>query len=387
MRKISSLLSKFILSASVCMVSATCGAQIIFQDDFDSQPDWNSGLAENNTGAFPVNGAGPDRIQRTGTHKIPLGWSSVYQEPKWAPSTGYPDRHEVIEILTSNSDKARGGAGKSFVERRDSSLDPLYKWNSDGQLMKIFDAGYDQLYIEFYIRFGSDWTLTPSEDTSKIFRVGSWSGQGSEFQAFSGGEQGPLFLWDWKQDKYGIRNVQTLRGGPYGENYTMTDAQKGSHPRGSLNFTTDTVGMGFNGSTPKIPDRVNGGYISDNLTQLVSHQQVYGNLGEWTKVAFFVKMNSAPGVNDGWLVQWLNDVQILNVRDISWISPSATDPQKMVKWNFFSIGGNDYFKSYPDAERRQEWYAIDDVLIRDDMPDYLKSGVALPEPPSGIKIQ
>lgn len=361
-------------------------AEVIFQESFDNQPDWHSGLEINNTGAFPVSGAGPDRIQRAGTHTIPSNWSSVYQDPKWAPSTGYPDKHETIEILSANSDKARGGSGKSFVERRDSSLEPMYKWNSDGQLMKIFDVGFEQLYIEFWIRFGPNWTIEPSVDASKFFRVGSWSGEGSEFQAFSGGEQGPLFLWDWKRDSYGVRNVHTLRGGPHGENYTMTEEQLGSHPRGSLNFTTNTVGMGVDGTTPKIPDRVNGGFISDNLSQTVRHKQIYGEFGEWTKVAFFVKMNSSPGVNDGWLMQWINNVQILNVRNIAWVGNSTTEPGKMVRWNFFSIGGNDYFKSYEDSERRQEWYAIDDVVVRNDIPDDISSGMAAPKPPTDIKV-
>ncbi|WP_339800927.1 hypothetical protein [uncultured Marinobacter sp.] len=380
----STRLGKCLLMTSLVAAPFFAGAEVIFEENFDDQPDWHSGLPENNTGAFPVNGAGPDRLQRTGTHVVPMNWHSVYQDPTWAPSTGHPDRHETIEILSANSDKARGNAGKSFVQRRDSSRDPAWKWNSDGQLLKLFREGYESLYIEFWIRFDPDWTVNPSEDMSKIFRVGSWSESGSEFQAFGGGEQGPLFLWDWKRDTYGVRNMQTLRGGPHGENYTMTAEQKGSHPRGSLNFTRDIAEMGVGGGVPNIIDRVNGGYISDNLRQTVEHYQIYGK-SDWTKIAFYVQMNSSPGAADGWLVQWVNDEQIVNVRDIIWVDRLPDGTGEMVKWNFFSIGGNDYFKSYTDDVRRQEWYSIDDLVVRTSIPDGLK-GLTPPSPPASVII-
>jgi len=373
---------KWILVGAI--TAAPVGAEVIFEENFDDQPDWHSGLQENNTGAFPVSGKGPDRIQRVGTHIVPKDWDSVYQDPTWAPSMGHEDRHETIEILASNADKARGGEGKSFVQRRDSSPEPAYKWNSDGQLLKLLEPGHRSLYIEFWIRFDPSWSVAPSSDSSKIFRVGSWSGIGSEFQAFGGGEQGPLFLWDWKRDKYGVRNVHTLRGGPHGENYTMTAEEKGSHPRGSLNFTTDTVGMGPSGMTPKLLDRVNGGYISDNLTQIVEHYQIYGK-SDWNKVAFYVQMNSLPGVPDGVLKQWVNNEQVLNVEDITWVSKLSDGNDKMVLWNFFSIGGNDYFKTYPDSERRQEWYAIDDLVVRTSIPDVIEK-FSPPSAPNRVDV-
>ena len=359
-------------------------AEVLFEENFDRQEDWHSGLEVNATSRSP---AGlPDRVQaeRLG-HTVPRGWDSAYQDPSWAPSVGFPDGHETIEILGINTDKARGGAGKSFVQRRDSRPDPGHYWSSDGQLLKYFPAGHEGLYVEFWMKFEPDWSHHPSGDASKIFRVGSWSGQGSEFQAFSGGEQGPLFLWGWLRDSYGVRNFHSLRGGPHGENYGMTSETRGSHQRESLNYTTDTVGHGVNGTTPKIPDRVNGGYISDNLSQIVDHPQIFGT-GEWNKVAFYVQMNSSPGVPDGVLRQWLNDEQIVNVRDIIWVSPSTEDPGKMVQWNFFSIGGNDYFKSYPMESQHQEWFAIDDLRVADQVPEYLELGLSPPNPPGDVEL-
>ena len=226
-------------------------AETLFSENFDQQSDWNSGLEINATDSDPS--GLPDRVQasRLG-HVIPDGWYSVYQHPSWAPSVGYPNGHETIEISADNVDKARGGTGKSFVQRRDSQPDPEYYWSSDGQLLKFFPEGHDRMYIEFWMKFQPNWTHAPSGDASKIIRIGSWSGEGSEFQAFSGGEQGPLFLWGWLRDDYGLRNFHSLRGGPHGENYTMSDTERGSHPRESLNYTTDTVGQGFEGDRKSV---------------------------------------------------------------------------------------------------------------------------------------
>src|SRR5690554_2715197 len=131
MTSLSAGLGQCLLVTSLVTAPLFAGAEVIFEENFDDQPDWHSGLPENNTGAFPVNGAGPDRIQRARTHTIPVGWDSVYQDPRWSPSMGHPDRHETIEILSNNFDKARGGIGKSFVQRRDSSPEPAHAWNSD----------------------------------------------------------------------------------------------------------------------------------------------------------------------------------------------------------------------------------------------------------------
>jgi hypothetical protein len=380
------LLITALASAPLCV-----GAEVVFQEFFDNLPDWHSGLPENNTGAYPVNGAGPDRYQRRRDgHTVPDNWDSVYQDPKWAPSMGYPGKREAIEILAANSSLARGGSGKSFVQTRDSSDENSHEWWSDGQLLKFLgggmggDVGYAGLYIEFYIAFSPNWTLLPNSDQSKIFRVGSWSGEGGEFNAFGGGDQGPLLLWDWKQDTYGVRNSFAPRGGPHGFNYVLTKEQLGSFPRGSMNYTADILGMGKDGIDPILTDKLNGGNLPTSGT--IEHQQIFDTGGTYTKVAFYVQMNSAPGAADGRLMQWIDDVQILNVRDLTWVPSLPTELTEMPKWNFFSIGGNDFFHSYPDSVRRQEWFSIDDLVVRTSIPEMPK-GTSPPNPPASIDVR
>jgi len=339
---------------------------VIFTESFDDIPDWHSGLPENDTGASP---AGlPDRVQRAATHTFIPGWYSCYQDPRFAPSMGYPNHRETISILAADSDKTRNGTGKCYVGSRDSYDDGNGTWNSDSSLMRHLPAGYDQLYVEFWLKFSPEW-LTAS-GRSKLFRIVAWNGEPSEYDYFGGGNGGPALMWGWVASQYGIRDNLSFRGGPYGENYTMTDADVSGLPRSltglgdlPMNWTQDMVGMAPGGATPQVPDKVNGGFISDDLNQIVTHDQVFGST--YNKVAFFVKMNSAPDVKDGVCKQWFNDERIFSNEQIAWVGPTS---QPMPKWNDVAIGGNDFFSERPNNEAYQDWYAIDDIVCSTDIP-------------------
>ena len=348
---------------------------LIFEDNFDDQPDWHSRLPENNTGAHPSDE--PDRIQRAGTHTFLNKWYSCYQDGYYAADKGNPGGYSTISVLSADAAEARGGTGKCLRITRESytpiSGNPNF-WASDDQIGTFFPEGYDQLYIEFWIRFGPEWTAA-APWASKLFRVHSWSGQGSEYQGFadsdySEGQLGPIMLWDWNQTT-GVRNALAFRGGPHGQNYSMNNTRMPGLPRGlvglgdlPLNFTTDTAGMAEDGGTPQIPDLVNGGYISDNMNQAPSHAQIYGT--EWHKAAFFVRMNSAPGAYDGIARQWLDGQRIFNTEQVCWVPEGNFI---MPKWNFVAFGGNDNFQEYPNEDKRQEFIFIDDVKVYDAIPE------------------
>ncbi|MFP3978297.1 hypothetical protein [Marinobacter sp. KMM 10035] len=375
------------LVTGALLASAGVQAEIVFEDDFDDQPDWTSALYST------------DSVQRATTHKIPEGWYSIRQVPTWAPSTGYPDKHEAIEILASNASKARGGKGKSFVSWRDSYNKGWNYWASESMLLKYFPEGYDQLYVEFWIRFDPNWTRSNVEGlaaaTSKMFRVSSWSGDGSEYSAFSDGNIGPIALWDHKLNSYGMRVGLAFRGGPHSDNYKLAAEEipdighiitSGSLGDVNANYTNSLRGMGVSGGDPQLTDRVKGG----PLTGYVEHDQVFGPGDSWTKLGFFVKMNSDVGARDGEFRMWLNDEQMFVSTQIPWLRSSETRDEK-AQWNLVAIGGNDFFQTYPNEDRREEWYSIDDLVIRTDIPDYVNSGANTievpPNPPAGFDVQ
>lgn len=359
-----------VLTSLVATAGVSHSAELIFEETFDDQPDWTSAMHST------------DRTQVQGTHLVPDGWYSVRQDPTWAPSVGHDDRHEAIEILDANSHKARGGAGKSYVSWRDSYDAGWNRWNSDSILSQYFPEGYDQLYVEFYISFSHDWTPV---GTSKIFRISSWNEEG-EIYAYGGGrDNGPVFFYDYSHSgSYGVRNMLAFRGGPHGENYGFSDDDIEGFPRrltssgdvsmSFMNNFNDPVG---DGKPPFILNKKTGEGSITELGRDPVHEELYGSGGTWTKLAFFVQMNSAPGVKDGSFMQWIDDELVIENHNVNWNKSNDNDTH--VKWNRVDIGGNDFFSAHSNDDRVEEWYSIDDIRIYSGIPNQ-------PGPPENITV-
>lgn len=345
--------------------SAVISAEKIFEEDFDDQPDWTSTM-HSLSGSQEV----------TEGDILPDNWDKIYQSTKWSPETGYPENRASLEILSSNSDKARGGVGKSAVFWRESYNAGWNNWASDAQFIKVLDDYHDEIYIEFWIRFSPNWWQRDVENygnwTSKIFRVGSYSGEGSIFNG-AGGQIGPRFFWNYQKNQYGTRNIIRYFEGPHGSGGSTETGNDGNK-----NFLRNTRGMGVGGSDPKIPDLVNGGYLLDSSGP-IEHEQVYGTTEVWTKMAFYLKLNSAPGIDDGVFKQWINDEQFYFDDSITWI-PESAEEEQMLGWNYLAIGGNDYFQPVDNEERFEDWYAIDDLRVYSGIPN-------TPMPPSGFLME
>jgi len=328
---------------------------LIFEDNFDNQPDWTS-----------------DSVLGGNVFSVPEGWTAGRADPRWSPATGYPDKHATAEVLASNSDKARGGTGKSYVGWR-VSYDPGWKqFNSDSVIIKYFPEGYDEIYAEFWVTFSDEMAATYYNGTigqSKLFRAYHFNGDMNEIFSYFGNVNKPAFSWDIAgETEYGVRNFHSyytrgesdLRG-------IITDLPQYSGLQGGGDISlwyanSATDGMGVNGSNPSLTDYKNGGSITSGPVDI---DQVFGGETQWVKMGFYMKMNSAPEVADGVLMQWINDERILSLHTIPWIRAGFD----MVKWNTIGIGGNDFFRGFPNESLYQDWYAIDDLKVYNGIPD------------------
>jgi hypothetical protein len=371
-----SLLSFFVF---LCGTSSAADAEILFQENFDDQPDFTSTMHSTVNSQRSVWG-----------DTLPDNWYEIYQGSVWSPETGYPTKHAAIEILASNTDKTRGGTGNSMVNWRESAS--LTRWNSDSQMIHLFEQPLNEVYVEYWIAFSDNWWQRENTGhwASKIFRVGSWDGAGDIVNgAF--GSLGPIFFWDYKRDSYNLQNFLHFRGGPWGENYYMNKDEPSYPQYTTSNFGSSTLGMAPGGTDPLIVNQIEGGYLKDigRYTQ-ITHEQVFGAGQHWTKMAFYLKMNSAPGVADGVLMQWINDQRIRVVDTIPWIK--ANTENKMVGWNYFALGGNDNFYPFEADQLFEDWYAFDDVVVRSDIPSFLEASVAdsrqaAPSAPTAIAVE
>ncbi len=378
--------------ALCALVAPLAHGEVLLEESFDDLPDWTSGMEENDLGGWP-NGSGPDRVQcvKDG-HVLPEGWSCIRQNPTWAPSVGYPDRHENLEIVDRNSDKTRGKKGKSLVVWRDSGGED-WQWNSDGILSKVLDKGYQSLYVSFWIRFSPDWTPLGETGMTKLFRFSSYDGEGELYKAFSGGNSSAIFVWDYRADKYGARNKLAFRGDPQETNYTIKNPAPVDMPRTfmnggmSLNFTEDVTDLDGDGNEDqKITDLVNlsTGNVIDPSAGIVTHDELWGD--NWHKAEFFIQMNSAPGAMDGVIKQWIDGQLVFSNEKFPWM---GTESPGGIKWNVVHFGGNSHFHAYPDSDRREEWYAIDDIVIRTDIPGEVeqKAENLAPKPPTAVSVE
>lgn len=329
-------------------VAADCKPEILFTENFDNTPDWVSQDESN----------------------VPVGWSAVYARKRWTPSTGHSDRHYGQEILAMNTDKARGNKGKSWVSWRESFNPGWLAWNSDDMLSKTFPQQYKDLHISFYIKFNKDWH--GADSISKLFRVFYWNGDKNKMWSGFEGALGPMMLWDYNENSYGLRNLIALRGGPAGSNYQFKSSDIIGLPREvsgigdiSLNFTSDTTGIMNDGTNPILTSKTSGKEIPKK-DYIVKHGDIFGD--GWTKIEFYLKLNSAPDIKDGILMQWVDDSLVFNNKGIPWVRKSTgptTDG-----WNGFAIGGNDFFNTVPNADRFEEWYAIDDISVSTGIPSW-----------------
>jgi len=297
-------------AASDAVSETTNAAQsqvgVLISESFDDQPDWHSGLAQNDK----EGDGSPDRVQLAETHTVPEGVYAVRQDPEWSPSKGYPDGHETIEILASNTDKTRNGTGKSAVFWRDSTKGvDYYRWNSDGMLTWYFADGQTELYACFYIKFGPTWTPDGLTGTSKLFRFSHWDGTRDIYGFGSTKQNGPVAFWNYKHDSYGVRNVLAFRGHPIADNYGLGTPEPTNLPRDgvlSMNFDSNIRDLDGDGTEDNTIDSLFDLTTGEPLTgEIFNHDQIYGT--SWRKMEFHVKMNSAPGVLDGVFQQWMDD--------------------------------------------------------------------------------
>jgi hypothetical protein len=369
----------WLTAASVTLVSPVVIGDVVFEEGFNDQPDWTSTKHSLEGDQSIVRG-----------YVVPDNWWGIFQGTGWSPETGYPDKHASLEILSSNADKARGGTGKSAVFWRESrSYGNSYSWASDAQFVKVLDNDHPEVYVEFYIRFSENWwqrnksvaeiTGAGTDFTSKIFRMGHWTRDRYMWNQQSG-EIGPRLIWQYKIDAYGLRSQFLQESGPPAVSRGVADL--------SRNYTSHTKGQEIGGTDPQLFDQdpYGAGELVADFTDLVLHENVFGQSDHWTKVAFYAKLNSAPGVSDGIHYHWINDHRVMARTDVPWIASNAGN--EMPGWNYFAIGGNDFFRAFPDENRFEDWYSIDDVVVQNAIPERLLLGELLaPNPPSSLTVQ
>ncbi|NOY92753.1 MAG: hypothetical protein GXP55_16305 [Deltaproteobacteria bacterium] len=316
---------------------------LLFSEDFDGLADWET-EAKNSVGPLPGM------------------FDYGYTAETWHPTT-VPGSMASMFISGSDPNQVFGGTGKALIVTYESTNNPNV-YRSDGFLTKSIPPS-TEVYVSFMMRFESGFNSESANGSVKLFRILSWDGVRPRSKFFSGGNSAPIYLFHWGRSNYGVRQRHAFRCDDQATTYYCTDPVITNAPHSinsgamSTNFTSDIAML-----SPELPDLVNGGFLPDTGT--VWHDQVYGDI--WHHLEFYVKLNSAPSVNDGIFQFTLDGQKIIDMNEIPWIGRNGTMD---AKWNSVLFGGNGKYNWNSSGgfdASRERWIAIDDIVIRNSLP-------------------
>ena len=333
------------LTPIILLATFNSNAEVLFSENFDRQPDWAT-IDTNNVGVLPV------------------GWDYARTDENWHPASTPGSNPSML--IGGSPDQVFGGVGKSFVTYLESFQDPN-TFTADGFIWKDLPAT-NKLYVQFIMKYQKGFAADSDGGLAKIFRAGHYDGTGLRSAFFKNGNNSPVYYFDWNQNPYGIRHTHKFQCDDQLTNRDCVDPLILDAPKSlpnsamSANFTSHVAFL-----NPQIPDLINGGVIPSGPNDIVFHDQVFGD--QWNKYAFYLELNSAPGVQDGVFKLWINDRPIVSMVQIPWIGINGDID---AKWNSVAFGGNEAFLFNIDAaapiSERERWAAIDNILVLDEIP-------------------
>ncbi|CAH2031402.1 glycosyltransferase [Trichlorobacter ammonificans] len=289
-----------------------CFGEILFEENFDAQPDWNV------TNSYTAECAGACAT-------APPNWSNYRTVPGTA---ALANPTGSIRRLPGSLPDHGGGTGKAYIVYNQSVAG--VNWPGDATLVKVLPRDYPELYIRFWIRTQDNWQTVPNAQ-SKIFRAYHWDRTGNLFQFFSTGTVNPAYIWDWSTNSANSATyMNAYRCDPQETNYYCTAPGVPSY---QLNDYYQRWGNGPAGN-------------------------VYAD-GRWHRYDVHLKMNDI-GSNNGILEWWWDGVLIESRRDVQWKGATGSDP--VIGWNTIAIGGNSN-NTFSGAVPADQWYAIDDLVV------------------------
>jgi len=304
--------------------------EVIFTENFNNQPDWQPHPATNAQDGYAY-----CDIDWCGGLQPPPGWTYYRTTGQWWGPM-YHDTLRIKATADNSTDVGRGGSGKALVVYNESNSGGD-GWGADGQLTKVFDQDYQELYIRAWIKTQAGWQWPSSDDMMiKMFRVGHFDKTGSAYAFFWSGNTAPLYLWDFKHSNtWGTRGMDSFRGDPQATRYNS-----GSPSDLDNDFLLKA------GDTSIEPNGA--GMLADT---------------QYHRLDFHVKMNTLSGTtwNSNGVLEFWYDGMLKSIKtNVKWKDTGSTEA---IGWNMVGFGGNAYNTFSATENKLEQWYAIDDIVV------------------------
>lgn len=325
---------------TVSIFAHKVSAQVIFENNFDSQADW-----------WPT--AKQDSCTPSScTSGVPTNWSYWRNDELWTPYGSSPTvgSNPTIQISSFNH---FGSSGKAFTVYNESHNGSSGDgWGADGILAKRLDQDYKEVYVQIKIKFQSGfklWKVGQDQSLIKLFRIYHFDGVGSPFEFFSGGKSAPIYILDVQKSQYGTKNSHAIRIDPQETQY-LSYAWPYQPFIGSPSFESS---------------------IGD---------------GNWHTLSWQAKINSTLDATDGILRFWMDGVLQAERTNIPFLKSGSNIS---IGWNVVAIGGNALNLFSDPVNKAEQWYAIDDVVVSTTpIPaDYVIGGLKAPKNLLGTPVK
>lgn len=314
---------------------------IIFEDNFDARPDWNtSGQYEGyECGVMAPYG---DAVNDCSPGTYPQGYDAFRSMP-YISGTGNP--MASIRRLPGNlADHTGTGTGKAFIAFYQSNgqtgTKNLGYWAGDSIIGKFFTQHYPELYVRVWIKTQVGWRWRRESDGSgisnaqaKIVRVGHYFDGASAniFNMFANNH--PNMIYDWCDIGY----ASSYRCDPTtGTDWYYCANQNNAYQKNDTQLTWG------------------GGAQWD---------------GNWHRYDFRFKFNTI-GQYDGVWEWWFDGNLVESKTNVSWIQSGSS----ATGLNYIMLGGNS--NNALNTPPVDQWMAFDDLVVSTTpiAADYIPAG-------------
>ena len=359
-------------------------AGVIFEDNFNSQADWNTDKSKNGECNYPCATA-------------PTNWNATRSEPGNASFVHPPG--SISALPGGLPDHSGNVNGKAYIIWQESNN--TINWPGDSILAKIFLSNYPEIYYRIFIRSQSNWQYVNPMQIKNSY-VLQYDMTGDYFTYFGAGFSGPIYEHDmYWNGPYGNRTNESYRCFPQSSDYYCQNSPSGQGGSGAN--TQLWPGSAYT-DLPTSP----GEFADTNWHQLDVHLKLNTKTGStwnsdgvlewWWDVP--TTSTATPLVTDTttWpptvTKTYPNHGAYFARSDIQWISndpPSSAGEIAAAKtpgFNSFGIGGNAN-NSFSGASNGEQWYAIDDVVVSTTpIPaNYVIGGGAPAGPPAPTNVK
>jgi len=316
-------MKRILISICILLCSSCCFGAAIFEDNFDSGSDWTVAQQVGTTTS----------CQLGSSCGLPNGWDAYYNGANLCGSgvSGRPGNNTIyIDTGAGYPNESTGcfSGSKCYTNWQESCVDGFE--DSDGSLFVNLDAEYYDVYVRFKIKFQSGYEEMGSHDWQmKLYHI---------YHAVPGS-----YSWDFFNRSSG--------------NFPLDSGGLSSYSDGQLYFYAQHSRT------------VSGSSITNWPLGTITSNRTAGGLwdGDWHTIEMRFVINSSIGVADGVMQLWIDGTQ-----KTSWVTDSPTAINYVDGgtdyrgFRIVGIGGNNdnqFDLSSSTMSSREQWYAVDDVVI------------------------